>query len=399
MWPMIAEPNLRCQECHHDILPGRLCLSELPEETPAGVTRKDFKNYCIGCPKCWAEGKHACYVRQLDSASTNGRTPRSLPCARCGQRIGAGENASVELYYEWNGQAEDEPTNPLTKKDIASLTSAAQVGTILRGIPDGSFANLTDGLQRKFMDADLRPEHGTRTLLEAQGFYKDSVPLMVRNYGEETVRQFLQGKDASHITSVHNAPEMATQNSNMMWEASKLNRARSAADMGGLSQLTAQSTNVFDASQIVIRQCANAAASAALIAAILEAPVSALENYIKYKKGHKTGEQAIKDAANSIAANAATGAIVGIGLNIAIGLGAGPLIATASPILMPVGITLLTYSALKRIVKALDEGLPLHRVATYFCSSRCHTRFAYDSGLSALIRWDSTRAAAPFPKT
>ena len=34
MWQMIAEPGLRCAECRHTIQPGRLCLSELPEETP-----------------------------------------------------------------------------------------------------------------------------------------------------------------------------------------------------------------------------------------------------------------------------------------------------------------------------------------------------------------------------
>ena len=57
MWPMIAEPDLRCAECRHTIQPGRLCLSELPEETPASVSRSDFNNYCIGCPECWAQGK------------------------------------------------------------------------------------------------------------------------------------------------------------------------------------------------------------------------------------------------------------------------------------------------------------------------------------------------------
>ena len=39
MWAMIAEPGLRCAECGHTIQPGRLCLSELPEEAPGGVSR------------------------------------------------------------------------------------------------------------------------------------------------------------------------------------------------------------------------------------------------------------------------------------------------------------------------------------------------------------------------
>ena len=75
MWQMIAEPGLRCSECRHTIQPGRLCLSELPEETPLGVSRSDFRNYCIGCPQCWAQGKHACYVRFLDSGKNVGKTP------------------------------------------------------------------------------------------------------------------------------------------------------------------------------------------------------------------------------------------------------------------------------------------------------------------------------------
>ncbi|MYA22191.1 MAG: hypothetical protein F4Z30_05130 [Gemmatimonadetes bacterium] len=185
MWPMIAEPNLRCTECRHTIQPGRLCLSELPEETPAGVSRSDFKNYCIGCPECWRHGKHACYVRHLDSGRNIGNTPRSLPCARCGRRIGAGEKAGVEIYYDWPNQTEVSHSGMLTKSDIASLATAAQAGTIIRGIPDGSFTNLTDGLQRKFMDAGLRPAHGTRSAAEAQALYQESVPLFVRNYGEK----------------------------------------------------------------------------------------------------------------------------------------------------------------------------------------------------------------------
>lgn len=94
---MIAEPNLRCAECRHTIRPGRLCLSELPEETPPGLPRSDFRHYCIGCPQCWAQGRHACYVRRLAHGASAARTPRSLPCARCGQRIPAGEKAAVDL--------------------------------------------------------------------------------------------------------------------------------------------------------------------------------------------------------------------------------------------------------------------------------------------------------------
>ena len=213
----IARLAWKTSDCRHTIQPGRLCLSELPEEIPTGVSRSDFKNYCIGCPECWRQGKHACYVRHLDSGRNIGRTPRSLPCARCGRRSGAGEKAGVEIYYDWPNQAAEERSGGLTKYSVPGLAAAAQVGTIIRGIPDGSFANLTHGLQRKFMDAGLR--HGTRSTAEAQTLYQESVPSFVRNYGEDSVKQFLQGKDASHIQSVHNHPDLAIDTGNIIWES------------------------------------------------------------------------------------------------------------------------------------------------------------------------------------
>lgn len=395
MWQMIAEPGLRCAECRHTIQPGRLCLSELPEETPAGVSRGDFRNYCIGCPQCWTQGKHACYVRHLDAGArrNTGKTPRSLPCARCGRRIAAGEKAAVDVYYDWPGQAAEEPSSALTRSGIAGLSAAAQVGTIMRGIPDGGFSSLSNGLQRKFMDAGLRPEHGIRSAAEAQALYQESVPSFVRNYGGDAVRQFLHGKDASHIQSVHNAPHLAADSGNILWESSGVNRARGAADMTGWEKFAAQGGNAFDTAGIVVRECATAAATAALFAALLEAPVAAIENYIRYQKGVVTGEQAVKDAAKSIAQHAGASATIAIAFTIATTLGAGPIIATVVPILVPVGLALYGISAIKRILNALADGLPLHQIGTYFCSPRCHTRFAYETGKSALVRWEANRLA------
>ena len=393
MWQMIAEPGLRCSECRHTIQPGRLCLSELPEETPAGVSRSDFRNYCIGCPQCWAQGKHACYVRFLDSGRSAGKTPRSLPCARCGRRIGAGEEAGVDVYYEWPEGTESGLTGGRLSSVVGVATSAAGVDTLIRGVPDGSFANLSDSLQSKFVSAGLGGERGIRSVAEASSFYQDYVPYPVRNLGEDAVRQFLEGKDASHIQSVHNAPHLATSNHNIIPESASLNRARGAENMTGVERFEAHTTNAFDATQIVFRDCIQAAGMAALYAALLEAPVAAVENYIHYQKGRKTGEQAVIDAAKSIALRAGTAAMVGFAVTGAVALlGAGPLLVTVAPILIPVGFALYGIGALKRIMNALAEGLPLHQVGTYFCSPRCHIKFAYETGHSALLRWEANRA-------
>ena len=395
MWPMIAEPNIRCTECKHTIQPGRLCLSELPEETPPGISRTRFSNYCIGCPECWAQGKHACYIRNLESQNRAAKTPRTLPCARCGRRIGAQENAPIELFYEWPEETElNEHTNLRTSKtaSITTASAATSIETLIRGIPDGSFSNVSDQLQRKFISAGLGGDRGFRSAADAQALYQNSVPYSVRNLGETAVREFLNGKDASHIQSVHNSPSLAQDPNNIIWELHKINNARGAANMTGLDQFRANATNAFNASTIIFRDCLTIAATSALCASLLETPVTTVENYIHYRKGRKTDEQAIADAARDIRNRALAAATLGFAISGAVSLlGAGPLLITLAPIIMPVGLTLYSYSSLKRITNAMKEDIPLERVAIYYCSSRCQTTFAYDNGKSALMRWDQSR--------
>lgn len=411
MWTMIAEPGLRCAECRHTIRPGRLCLSELPEEMPAGVSRSDFRNYCIGCPECWRQGRHACYVRHLESGHGVGTTPRSLPCARCGRRIPAGEKAGVQTYYDWPDALENEtnPRNGSLTSGAGSVSTAAGLDVWIRGVPSGTFDSLSESLEQKFVRAGLGDDRGVRTLTEAETFYRDSIPYPVRNLGEDAIRRFTHGKEASHVVSAHNAPELVDRPGNLVWEDAALNRSRGAADMTGWEEFRAHGTNAFDATGIVFRDCFDAASATTLFAGLLEAPVSIAENVIHYRKGRKTGEATVKDAATAIAKRAAVGT-VGFAVTGAVALaGAGPLIVTIAPVLLPVGIALYGYTGLKRILSALDDDLsaldndlsildddlPLNRVGTYFCSLRCHTRFAYETGKSALMRWETSRSGAP----
>ena len=397
MWPMIAESGLRCDECHHNIQQGRLCLSELPEETPTGTPRADFKNYCIGCPQCWTQGKHACYPRHLGETSPSSKAPRSLPCARCGRRIAAGDKASLDRYYEWDEAAEDGGTG--RKAQTAGLfgipVAAVGLDLWIRGAPAGTFEGLSDGLQQKFASAGLR---GTeRSVAEAQAFYQESIPHPVRNLGEDAVSRFTNGKDASHIQSVENAPLLANETKNIVWEDSGINRARGSENMTEIEQLRVGAGNAFDATGIVLRECLETAAITGFYAGLLEAPVTAIENYLHYARGRKTGEGAIKDAATAIAVRAGAGAAVGFTATIAVAaVGAGPLLMTIAPAMLPVGMALYGYNALKRIQGASAHELPkgLLLVGTYFCSPRCHTKFAYETGLSALMRWEANRIAA-----
>ena len=391
MWQMIAEPGLRCAECQHSIQVGRLCLSELPEETPRGLSRGDFRNYCIGCPQCWSQGKHACYVRLLDRGGSVGETPRSLPCARCGLRIGAGEKAGIDVYYEWPGAAEDSNERTVNRLSLAGTpATAASADMLIRGVPNGSWENLSDSLQSKFSSAG----GVSRSAAEAQAFYQDSIPFKVRNLGEDAVWRLVDGKDASHIQSVNNAPHLAADNSNIIWEASNINRARGAENMTSVERLQAQDSNTVIADGIMFRDCLQTAGITALYAGLMETPVAVVENYLHYQRGRKTGEEAVKDAAIAIGKRAGTGAVLGFTVTAAVSLlGAGQLLVTISPVLIPVGMALYGYNALKRIQSAAAHDPPLHRVGTYFCSPRCHTRFAYETGHSALLRWEANRVA------
>ena len=396
MWPMIAEPDLRCAECRHTIQPGRLCLSELPEETPASVSRSDFNNYCIGCPECWAQGKHACYLRHLDSNGKTANTPRSLPCARCGRRIGAGERAAVEIYYEWPEALKDSES-PIGKwSAVGGVTAAAGLDIWARGVPDGTFDHLSQQLQRKFQDAGGM----YRPLDMAGSFYNDSIPYPVRNLGENAVKSFVDGKEASHIIPKADAPHLAASNDNIIWENHEINHARGTENMTGPDQFRAHATNAFDASTIMFRECLTGAATTAFWAALLEAPVTVIENYFHYQRGRKTGEEAIKDAAVAVRNRAATGFVVGFTVTGAVSLlGAGPLLVTVAPILMPVGLVLYGLTVLKRITNARSYDLPpqLEQVGTYFCDPSCHAKFAYETGMSALIRWEADRDLTPKP--
>ena len=392
MWPMIAEPNLHCSECRHPIQQGRLCLSELPEETPPGVYRADFQNYCIGCPACWAQGKHACYVRHLESSNSSSPAPRSLPCARCGRKISAGEKVPAEIYYEWPEVTEESATAKNSAATAAIIATATNSETMIRGVPSGSFEDLGITLQRKFSAAGLGGERGFRTTAEAQSFYNQSVPAPIRNLGPEAVKDYLGDKHASHIRSYSNSPELVKVDQNILWDNPTRNQALGAQDMSQANRLQAHGANSFDATRIIFRDCLKSAGIAALVAALMEAPVATIENYYNYQRGRKTGEEAIKDAAKAIVRTATTAGTVAFVVTAAVTLvGGQTVLVTIAPYLITIGTALYSYGALKRILNARAHDLPLHQVGTFFCSSRCHSTFAYETGQSALLRWENNR--------
>ncbi|MDD9989112.1 MAG: hypothetical protein OXQ31_22765 [Spirochaetaceae bacterium] len=335
----------------------------MPEEIPSDVSRCDFKNYCIGCPECWKTGRSRCYLRYLENNRSTRKTPRSLPCARCGKRIAAGASSCVAVYYEWP-ETLDPKRTPNAVDELLQFSAPATAVARHFGDQrfDGSFEHLSDHWRAKFHAAGGADPK--RTLSEAESLYHDSIPPAVRNLDEDALASYLEGKDPSHILSRRNHPDLAREHRNVIWEDSTANRSRGSRDMTSEELSRAHDANSFQASSIVFRECLDAATTTTLYAGLLETPVAAIENLIHYRKGRKTEETALWDAGRSIAAAASSGAIVGFAVTAAVALlpGAGPLVVTVAPILQTVGLSLYAFNSIKRVLSALHGGLPLTRL-------------------------------------
>lgn len=230
-------------------------------------------------------------------------------------------------------------------------TEIAAVAHALNGVIENvSYADLSNSLQTKFKAAGLGAERGLRTAAEAQSFYESSVPDSVKLLGEDAVNEWLIGKDASHIKSFENAPDIVKSDNNFLWENASANRARGAENMTGFEQMQVNLSNGFDAFRISATEIVP---QAVFYAAVIEGSISIVENSIYVYRGHKDVSTALQNVAKNTAKSAVVGLVAGTAIAGASALGAAPIIAAAAPALGVVGGALLVYSASKRIHTAL----------------------------------------------
>lgn len=234
------------------------------------------------------------------------------------------------------------------KRAISAKEQIAAVSLALHQVVDNvSYADLSAQLQNKFTSAGLRggPKHW-RAPEGASGFYDASIPDAVKMLGEDGVREFLDGKNASHIKSVANSPDLARTDSNMLWENIDANRARGSADMSAFEQLNVRLDNGFDAFRLA---AVKIVPRAVFYAIVIEASVSIVENGIYVYRGKKDARAALQDTSLNVAKSAVVGALAGTTLAGAVALGAAPVLAPAAPALGVIGGCLLVYSAADRI--------------------------------------------------
>ena len=236
-------------------------------------------------------------------------------------------------------------------KKAAVATGAATAvayNQILAASP--AFGELSRALKVKFLVAGLGDLW--RTVPVAEGFYESSVFQVIRNFGEEVVVEFLDGKHASHIKSVYNYPELAIENGNIVWEAAWKNLSRGSTDMTGVELAKANAANIIDAAGIVTGQTLQIAAKAGCIGMALEGVVSLGENMIYVYAGERTAKEAVIDVSKNMAQKGGLSAVCGLVVSVAIAFGAGPALASMAPVLVTIGGTVYLLGAAHRIAGA-----------------------------------------------
>lgn len=371
MWHVIAEENLICNECRHDIPAGAECLSQMPVDMPEKFSRCSYQNFCITCTKCeLKEVELPCYARRLDHWYTVRKTTeQSVRCGHCDQTIAERTRTVAQKIYAWP-EAETESGAEVSSSLIGGAVAGAADGVAKSG--SGAWHNLGNASKQKFRTAGLGGVRGIRTASEARHFYETSIPKIVRNGGESAVKEFLKGKQASHIKSVANAPNQARSASNVIWENANRNAARVGRNMSGSELSTAKSALRSSAINATLRTALKGAARGGFISLATEGPVAGVENYLHWKRGRKTGSKAAKDAISSSAITAGVGGAVGAAM-VLTPLSLGPL---GVPVTITSGV-MLAGTSIYRVAKAAQHDLPLDELYIHFCKERnCKTEFA-----------------------
>ena len=354
MWYVTTDQPLACDDCGCQIPRGDLCISDLPQQPPKNVARRDYRHFHLQSPQCSPADttpSWSCY-QAFATRLISERAKHELVCLGCGHAILEGEEYVQEfLYIRDYGKSTDDLANESVPAALLATLSRS------RPIEAASFSKLSHQIVGKFRRAGLGNGRGLRTETEAGTFYRTSIPGPVRNLGEEAVKQFTKGKEASHIRSVANAPGQARSPANVVWESARANGKRGSRNMTRMEGVGTRAANAADTVKIAGRAAGKNAGKGAAFAALFELPVSLAENGISIYKGKKSRQEAAKDAGKDVAAAGVVGGVMAAGTTVAVALGAGPALAIAAPVLVPVSIGIFALSASSRIRRAWKDGL------------------------------------------
>ena len=376
-----APEPIRCEGCEHPIADGQPRLSDIPEHMPESLDLRALRHFHTSCDSC--DSAVPCY-QLYASRQTPFVAQARAACSSCDHPIRLGQDVFRDSFYVW-----DRGTGP---KDAGEVSGV--VATMGAPAPESvSYTGLDAGMRLKFQRAGLGNGRGMRTHYEAEQMFRRTVPRSIRNMGRESVGGYVAGKHGSHIESVSNASGKAKSIDNFIWESARRNLRRGSANMTKADRLRAHASNRADVVKGVGKQGLKAGGKAAVLAAAMELPVSAIEGVIRVKKGKASKEDAAKGTCMNVAKAGVVGGTFGLGLAGAIALGAGPVLAAVSPVMIPVGLAMYGVSSVHRIREAARNPQPLEPVALYFhagcvecgAARTCYESFAASVGQQACV--------------
>ncbi len=387
MYFRTSQEESECANCDHPIAAGNPCISLAPIDDQDIETAEpsEFAVLHLECESC--ESGESCFVSYA-SRQPPTEAHEDGACAYCHHGIEVGQPILSETILAIAEETEAEQT-PLEKAGgrLGQIGQGLATMRFSRHLASSRFRDLPLQLQRRFQRMGLGNGRGIRTPGQARALYERVVSGPIRRLG--MTKEYLEGKTASHIESVANAPAKAKSATNIVLESAKSNANRGSRNMNRLELLSIKAGNAVDASRVVGRAIAGRAARGAAWAALFEAPISAAVNGIHYGKGRKSGEEAVKSVAADTAKAGITGAAVGGGMAIVVAAGGGVILA---PITLPIAVvagSIFAVSSAFRIGRALvdepkdDGGLEAAWAALAFhaecteCDSGelCHDAF------------------------
>jgi hypothetical protein len=173
---------------------------------------------------------------------------------------------------------------------------------------------LSPDLMRKFKVNGMRL--GQRSTINAQQLYDMRVPTQIKALGESSVRNFLNGKDASHIRSHANGGNGNAEN--IIFEHYKSNRARGSTNMNQSEFSRIQASNHFEflRSPEFYKKVGNNTVKGMFYGALFSASTSAFTNIWNAIDDEVSWETAAWNIANAAKDGAIAGGIAGFGITV-----------------------------------------------------------------------------------
>ena len=238
----------------------------------------------------------------------------------------------------------------------AVMNRRAEMVAVLRALEmvcdNVPYSELSKSMQAKLKSAGLGGDRGVgRDAVAAESFYEATVPDSVQLLGEDAIREFVSGKDASHIESFHNSPDKVRLDSNYRWEDASANRSRGGDDMTQIELVSVDFSNGLEAFTQVVSELVP---QAVLYGVMIETSVSIVEQTIYIHRGMKSWDEALKEGAMNVARAGVMSLVAGGLVSLVIVAGGAPFIAAVAPVLGLIGGALLVYTVSSRLHKALS---------------------------------------------